>query len=322
MEQVHLGTTGTRVSRLGLGTAGFGTTLDEAAATELVGHALDAGITWFDTADAYADGRSEEILGRALAERRDEVVLSTKAFGRTGDGPNDAGSSRSHLLGAVEASLRRLRTDRIDLYQLHQPDPATPIEESLRTLEDLVRAGKVVHVGCSNFYPLQLCEALWAAKRLGATPFATEQIPYSPLDRRVEAELLPYAIRHGVGLIPYSVLAQGLLGGRYAGSAAPPGDSRCDREELWREWYRRIPPASFEHVTWLAELARERDTTLAALSAAWVLRREPIRTAIAGPRTPAQLDELAAGLDLELDETLLARIDERLPPGSFAAVPA
>ncbi len=322
MEQVHLGTTGTRVSRLGIGTAGFGTTLDEAAAIDLVEHALEAGITWFDTADADDEGRSEEILGRALGTRRDQVVVSTKAFGRTGPGANDAGSSRIHLLRAVEASLKRLGTDRIDLYQLHQPDPSTPVEESLRTLEDLVRSGKVVHVGCSNFFPVELSEAVWAARRIGATPFVTEQIPYSPLDRRIEAELLPYSMRHGIGLIPYSVLAQGLLGGRFEPGAPPPADSRCGKEDLWREWHRRIPAESLEHVAWLHALAREAGTTLPRLSIAWVLRAEPIRTAIAGPRTREHLDELVAGLDLRLDDTLLRRIDERLPPGSFAAVPA
>lgn len=315
MEYVRLGSTGLRVSRLGLGAACFGDPLGEAESLEVLRHAFDHGVNFVDTANAYGQGRSETIVGKAIAGR-DDIVISTKVFGRMGDGPNDRGSSRKHIVEQAEASLRRLGVEAIDLYQLHQPDPETPIEESLRALDDLVRAGKIRYAGCSNFYPVQLSDALWATRRLATAPISSEQVPYSLLDRRVEQELIPYCSREGVGLIAYTPLAQGILGGRYR-PGAPPDDSRCTRSDLWRHWYGQIPEHGFAAFERLATLAGDLAVPLPRLAIAWVLRADPILTTLVGPRTPAQLDDLTAALDLRLDAESLERIDEIVPAGGF-----
>ncbi len=235
MEHRQLGGSGLMVPVLSLGTATFGGgndffrhwgSTDVEGATRLVDICLEHGVSLFDTADVYSAGLSEEILGKAVAGRRDQVLLATKGTFRTAPGPNGRGSARHRLIGACEASLRRLGTDYIDLYQLHGFDAVTPVEETLRALDDLIRAGKVRYVGTSTYAAWQLVEALWVAKELGLNRFVCEQPPYNLLDRRVERELMPMARAHGVGVIPWSPLAGGLLTGKYRRGAPLPADSR------------------------------------------------------------------------------------------------
>jgi len=318
LELRTLGSTGLRVARLALGVADLGELTDEEEGIRVVRHALDSGIVLFDTANAYVGGLSESILGRALAGRRDEAVVSTKFGGRVGAGPDDCGGGRRHVLEQVEHSLRRLRTDRIDLYQIHHPDPATPIEETLEALDLLVRSGKVRHVGCSNFHPAQLAEALDASERRGLVRFATEQVPYHLLDRRIERELLALALRRDVVLLPYSPLAQGMLAGRYAADASPPPDSRFARLEDWRARFRGIPRDAFDRVQAIRGIATRAGIPLAQLAVAWALRDPAIPAVLVGARTPAHLDALLPAIGRSLDAATLDALDAVNPPGGFA----
>jgi len=317
MQSTRLGATGLIVPVLGLGTASFGDPLDAGASERLLHHALDRGLFLIDTADAYGGGRSEEIVGRVAATRRREMVLATKVSGRTGPGPNDAGASRAHIVSEVDRSLRRLRTDRVDLYLLHQPDPHTPIEESLVAIDDLVRAGKVVHAGVSNLHPVQLSDALWAGRRLGLAPLACEQAPLSLLDRRIEPELAPFARSQGVGIVSYSPLAQGILGGRYR-PGTPPEGSRAAASPAWRERYAAIPEGAFRRVDALAAIARDAGRSLPSLALAFVRATGLADATLLGPRTPDQLDALVAALETPLDDGSRRRIDAVHPPGGFA----
>lgn len=328
MRTDSLGTTGLQVSALAIGAACFGDPLAERESIAVLRRAFEHGVNLVDTADAYGAGRSETIVGKAIAGRREHVLISTKVFGSMGMGPNDRGSSRKHIVEAAEASLRRLGVDRIDLYQLHQPDPDVEIDESLAAMDDLVRAGKIHHAGCSNFFPSQLVDAVWAGRRIRGMAAsrttapsglpATEQVPYSILDRRIETELVPYCVRNGIGLLPYTPLAQGILGGRYRGTT-PPEDSRCSRSELWRQWFDRIPRPALDLAGELAQIADELGITLPQLAIAWVLRAGPVATTIVGVRTPEQVDELVAAIDIELDGAILERIDAIHPAGAFAS---
>jgi aryl-alcohol dehydrogenase-like predicted oxidoreductase len=317
MQYRSLGSTGLRVSAIGLGTADFGDSVTGREGVRLVRHALDRGVSLFDTANAYSGGRSEEILGEGIRGRRDDAILSTKFGGAVGPGPEDRGGGRRHVLEQIEASLRRLRTDRIDLYQIHHPDPATPIEETLDALDELVRSGKVLHVGCSNFHPPELAEALAASDRRGLARFVTEQAPYHLLDRRIETELLPLARREGVALLPYTPLCQGILSGRYR-PGEPPSDSRCARSEAWRARYAAIPDASHRIVARLKDIARDAGTTLPRLAVAWVLRHPDLAATLVGARTPERLDDLLPALEIPIDEGTSRRIDGVHPPGGFA----
>jgi aryl-alcohol dehydrogenase-like predicted oxidoreductase len=227
-----LGRSGLKVSRACLGTMTFGNTewgTDESESRRIVDAFIDAGHNFIDTADVYNAGISEEIVGRAIAAKRSDVVLATKGYNAMGSGPNDRGSSRAHLTDALEASLRRMGTDYIDLYQLHNWDHDTPIEESMATLDSFVRSGKVRYIGCSNFYASQLVEAQWAADRLGGTPFVSLQPQYSLIWRDIELDILPTATRHGMGIIVWSPLGGGMLTGKYTRGSEPPADGRLSR---------------------------------------------------------------------------------------------
>jgi aryl-alcohol dehydrogenase-like predicted oxidoreductase len=224
MEYRQLGASGVRVSVIGLGTNQFGGKVDQGGVDEIIAGALDLGINFIDTADVYTQGHSEETLGNALKGRWHQVVLATKGRSKMGEGPNDEGASRYHLVNAVEASLRRLQSDHIDLYQIHRWDETTPIDETLRTLDDLVRAGKIRYVGASNFAVWQLARANLLAEIRGWAPFITIQPHYHMLEREIERELLPYCGAYHVGILPYFPLAGGFLTGKYKrGQAAPPG---------------------------------------------------------------------------------------------------
>src|SRR5580692_3510949 len=232
MDFVSLGKSGLQVSRACLGTMTFGNTewgTDESESQRIVDTFIDAGHNFIDTADVYNAGVSEEFVGRAIAKKRGEVVLATKGYNTMGDGPNDRGSSRVHLTCALESSLRRLDTDYIDLYQLHNWDHDTPIEESMATLDGFVRSGKVRYIGCSNFYGSQLVEAQWAADRLGAAPLVSLQPQYSLIWRDIELDILPTATRHGMGVIVWSPLGGGMLTGKYATREDLPADGRLSR---------------------------------------------------------------------------------------------
>jgi aryl-alcohol dehydrogenase (NADP+) len=313
VEQRVLGRTGIRVGKLGLGTmvlGGWGNT-DAGECERIVGRALDAGVTLVDTADVYGEGTSEELVGRALRGRRDDVVLATKFHHPMGAGPNDRGSSRRWIVRAVEASLRRLGTDWIDLYQAHRPDPDTAIEETVGTLSDLVRAGKLRAWGTSTFPADEIVEAHWAAARTGGIGPHTEQPPYSLLTRGIEAQVLPACRRHGMGVVVWSPLAGGWLTGKYRGGVRPAGSRAATHGEHFDAGH----PAKEAAVEALAALAAEAGLPLAHLALAWATEHPAVSSALVGVRHEAQLDDLLGAADVRLDRDLLDRIDAIVAPG-------
>jgi aryl-alcohol dehydrogenase-like predicted oxidoreductase len=319
MEYRTLGRSGLSVSRAALGTMNFGTTkgvasVDEIEAERIVNEFLDSGHNLVDTADGYAGGQSEEIVGKTLAGKRDRVVLATKAFLPQGSGPNERGLSRIHLTKALEHSLRRLGTDYVDLYQCHQWDDATPIEETMATLDGFVRDGKVRYLGCSNFSAAQIVEAQWAAERYGGASFVSLQAEYSLLQREPEREVGAICDRHGLGILGWSPLGGGVLTGRYRRDSAAAADSRAGR--LYAS---PLPSAaSFADsmlsernlgiADYVATVAAALDTTAATVGLAWLAEQERATAIILGPRTAAQLRENLRGLEF------------RLPPGVSAAL--
>ena len=317
MEHRPLGRTGVQVSPLCLGAMMFGEwgNPDHDESIRIVHRALDAGIDFVDTADVYSAGESEEIVGKALAGRRDEVVLATKVHGRMGDGPNRQGNSRRWIVQEVEASLRRLQTDWIDLYQIHRPEPGTDVDETLGALTDLVRQGKIRYLGSSTFPPSQIVEAQWTAERRGRERFVCEQPPYSLLVRGVEAEVLPVCERYGMGVIPWSPLAGGWLSGRFRKGASP--ESRR-AERLPQRYDLSLPEnrRKLDAAEALAQLADEAGISLVHLALAFVLRHPAVTAAIVGPRTMEQLEGVLGATEVELSDDVLDRIDEIVPPGT------
>jgi aryl-alcohol dehydrogenase-like predicted oxidoreductase len=301
MEYRYLGRTGLKVSELCLGTMLFGGTTDEQTAHQMLDRFVEAGGTFIDTADVYGRGVSEEIIGRWLAPRsRDELVVATKGYGSMGSGPNDGGSGRKHLLSAVEASLRRLRTDYIDLYQIHVFDDGTPIEETLSTLDGLVLSGKVRFLGASNYAGWQLQKSIDLARQHDWEPFACLQPLYNLLDREAEWDLIPVCQQEGVGVIPWSPLRGGWLSGRYRRDMAePPAGSRVDADPDAGGWPEAWQTYANEH-TWevidaLAEVAEKTGRTPAQVALRWLMQRPGVTAPIVGARTLAQLeDNLAA----------------------------
>jgi aryl-alcohol dehydrogenase-like predicted oxidoreductase len=319
MEYRTLGRTGVRIAPLCLGTANFADPTDEAESIRIVARAIEAGVTLIDTGNSYKSGESERYIGRALRGMgaRDRVVLATKAHFPVGPGPNERGNSRLHLIRACEDSLRRLQTDHIDLYQIHRPDPDTPIEETLAALDDLVRQGKVRYVGCSTFPAWQVMEALALSERRGYVRFVTEQPPYNLLDRRIENELVPLAQRYGLGLITWSPAAMGILAGRYSDAKALPSDSRAAlRGGIYAA---RVTPAGVAAGRAFAELAREHGLSPVQLALLWVKDQPAISAPIFGPRTVAQLEEALPVLELHLSDELRSACDALVPPGSAVA---
>jgi len=310
-----LGRTGVRVSPLCLGTLNFGGPTPDEEALRIVHAALDAGINFVDTANTYHGGRSEEAVGKALAGRRDGVVLATKVHGRTGDGPNDEGNSRLHILRACDESLRRLKTDYIDLYQVHRPSPEIPIEETLGALTDLVRAGKVRYIGCSTHPAWMVMEALAVSERDGLARYVSEQPPYNLLDRRIENELLPMAARYGVAVLPWAPLAQGVLAGRYPAGAALPADSRAVRQPD-SIYSRRVTPRGIAAGQAFAALAREHGLPPGQLSLLWCKDQPGVTSPVVGPRTLEQLQDLIPVLGMSLTDEQRAACDTINPPGT------
>lgn len=310
--------TGVRVSPLTLGTMMFGAwgNPDHAESVRIIHAALDAGVNVVDTADVYGAGESEQIVGKALGGRRDDVFLATKFHGTMGEDPNRAGNSRRWIFRAVEESLRRLQTDWIDLYQVHRWDLGTDVEETLGALDDLVRAGKIRYAGTST-WPLQrVVEAQWVARRDARNRFVSEQPPYSILVRRIEGDLLPAARDYGIAILPWSPLAGGWLSGRYRLGQATPTSPRAqrvpDRYDLGDPANRRKLQAADA----LARLAEEAGLSLIQLSLAFVLRHPAITSAIIGPRTMEQLQSQLGADEVTLSDDVLDRIDEIVPPGT------
>ena len=316
MEYRNLGTAGVKVSPLWLGTAYFNTRIAEDDATSLIHAALDQGINVIDTANAYSEprGYAETIVGKAIKDCRDQVVLATKVFHPMGDGPNDRGSSRYHIMEQVHASLRRLDTERIDLYQLHRPDPETPIEETLRTLEDLRSQGKVLYYGTSKYAGWQLTEALWTSDRLGLAPIVSEQPEYSLVDRSIEAEVLPVTRKFGLGVVPYSPLGGGWLTGKYRRGENAPAGSRFAGRGM--DFAGAAYAPTFDALEGLAGMAETKGITMSQLALAWLLAQPGITAPIIGPRNPEQLQDNLGALEVTLTEGDLAAIDDIVPPAS------
>src|SRR6201996_7021485 len=319
MDHARLGRTGLQVSRLCLGTMTFGLQTDEEKAFAILDRAAEGGIDFLDSSDAYplggdlsTRGVTEEILGRWLRGKRDRFIVATKCFAPTGPAPFDAGNSRKHILSAVEASLRRLGTDYIDLYQLHGYDRSTPIDETLSALDDLVHQGKVRYTGCSNFLTYQLVRAIGRSETLGLARLDSVQPRYNLLFRQIEREMLPFCAEEGVGVIPYNPIAGGLLTGKHSRTAPPAEGTRftlgtAAANYQNRYWHER----EFDTVDELLQLADKAGTSLVTLAVAWVLANPAITAPIIGASRPDQLDASLAALDFVLGEDLKQQLDER-----------
>jgi 1-deoxyxylulose-5-phosphate synthase len=318
MRHVRLGRTGLSVSRLCLGTMTFGLQCDEPTSVAILDRAAAGGITFLDTSDVYplggsleTVGRTEEILGRWLARRRHDFVVATKCFGAMSARPWDRGLSRKHILDAIEGSLRRLRTDYVDLYQLHHPDAETPMDETLRALDDVVRAGKARYVGCSNYFAYQVARALGRSEVLGLARFDSVQPRYNLLFRQPERELLPLCREEGMGVIPYNPLAGGFLSGKHRREAGPTAGTRFTlgsaaaryQERYWRE-------REFATVEALRPMAAEAGISLARLAVAWTLAHPAVTAPIVGASRPEQLDDILPATEKGLDGDLKSRLDE------------
>lgn len=306
MNYRQLGKAGVRVSAIGLGTNQFGTQVDDAAVGEIIAAAQELGVNFIDTADAYGGGRSEESLGKALQGRWDQFVVATKFYGKMGEGTNDRGSSRYHLLNAVEGSLRRLGTDHIDLYQMHRWDDNTPIEETLRTLDDLISSGKVRYIGASNFAGWQLAQSNLLADIHNWEGVATVQNHYHMLERDAEREVIPYCQQHGVGFIPYFPLAGGFLTGKYRRDEEAPAGSRAERSRYVQEY---MTEANYDKVERLHDWAAKRDHTMVELAEAWLLAQPAVCSVISGVTKLSQLESNVRAAGWALAPTELEEIN-------------
>jgi aryl-alcohol dehydrogenase-like predicted oxidoreductase len=313
MQYRTLGKTGIKVSPYCLGAMMFGGlgNPDHDDCIRIIHKALDSGINFVDTADRYSNGESEEIVGKALKGRRGNVVLATKVHGPMGEDPNQQGNSRRWIMQAVEASLRRLQTDHIDLYQIHRPSPDTDIEETLSVLTDLMRAGKVRAIGSSTFPASEIVEAQWVAERRGLARFRSEQPPYSILNRGIEHEVLPVCQKYGMGAMVWSPLAKGMLTGRYRKGQALPESLRVKVFPKQMSDERNL-----EAVERLIPIAEAAGLSLAHMAIAFVMAHPGVTSAILGPRTMQHLDDLLAGVEVVLDDEILDRIDKVVPPGT------
>jgi len=322
MQHVRLGRTGLNVSRICLGTMTFGLQVDEDVSRTILDHAHDKGITFLDTADGYplggdltTVGRTEEILGRWMQGRREQFVVATKCFAPMGPNPWDAGTSRRHIMDAIDASLRRLQTDFVDLYQVHFDDRNVPLDETLGALDDLVRVGKVRYVGCSNFLAYRLARAIGVSEAKGFARFDCIQPRYNLIFREFERELFPLCLEEGIGVIPYNPIAGGLLSGKHDRSKPPEEGTRftlgtAGRMYQDRYWHDNV----FDTVDQLAKLADEAGIPLPTLAVAWTLANPAITAPIVGASRPEQLDATVAALDTSLDDDLLATLNELTAP--------
>lgn len=314
MDYRELGRAGIKVSPICIGNMNFGSGADEPSSRGIMDYAFDKGINFFDTANVYVKTVSETILGRWLKDggtaRRDKLILATKCYGKVGDEPNDRGLSRRHIMLACDASLKRLQTDRIDLYQCHHPDPV-PIEETMRAMDDLIRAGKIVYWGTSNFKAWHLTEATLKAERMNIPVPVSEQCPYSMVNRHVEQELAPFCMKFGVRMLPYSPLNAGRLSGLYR-KGKPIDDTPRNKPEAFRKALEK----NIDLIEALTALAGELGRRLSQLAYAFLYAQPHVCSVIVGPRTQAHLEEAVAALDLKLDEAVRKRIDELVAPGT------
>lgn len=323
MEYRTLGRTGVKVSPLCLGCMNFGGYTEQEESERIINNALDRGVNFLDTANAYNGGKSEEIIGEALKKngKRNRVVLATKVHHPMDDSdPNACHTHRRHIIEQCEASLRRLQTDHIDLYQLHRPDPHIPIDESLRAMDDLVRSGKVRYIGTSSFPAWQLLESLWVSKEYGLNRVVTEQPPYNLLDRRIERELIPMAKTYGIALITWSPSARGFFSGKYQRGQDTPENSRFKTEGnyggFFQQWIAdHLSEESFKILDVVTEIANEKNCTPLNLAIAWGLSNPGITSSLMGPRTIEQLESYLEALDVKLDEEDHARLDKVSIPG-------
>jgi aryl-alcohol dehydrogenase-like predicted oxidoreductase len=306
VEYRYFGTTGMRVSAIGVGCNPFGNEVDAVGAERIVNRALDLGVTYFDTADSYFEGRSEEFLGRALSGQRQRAIIATKVGNATGPGPNETGTSRRHLMEAVEASLRRLQTDYIDVYQIHSPDRHTPPEETMRALDDIVRQGKVRYIGCSNYFEWEACEAIWTARMHNLIPFVSCQEFYNLLYRDAEKRMAPFCQKYGLALIPYFPLAGAMLSGTYRRDVTPPEGSRGAIRPSFKRW---DSERNWRVQEQLAEFAEKRGWRLPELAVAWLLTRPMLCTAIAGADKAEHVETNVRALDVQLTPEDLAELD-------------
>jgi aryl-alcohol dehydrogenase-like predicted oxidoreductase len=321
MENRSLGRTGVMVSPLCLGTANFGGPTPEAECLQILDRALEGGINFIDTANVYNAGESERIVGKALKGngKREQVVLATKVHGRVGDGPNEGGTSLYHILKACEDSLRRLQTDRIDLYQLHRPSLTVPQDETLRAFDDLIRSGKVCHIGCSTHPAWMVMEALATSERLKLARYVSEQPPYNLLDRRIENELIPLAQRYGLAILPWSPLTGGLLAGRYPKGQPMAADSRIGRAAGTGFFADRVTAAGRDVAEKLAAYVRGRKMTVSQLALLWCKDQAGVTSPIIGPRTLAHLEDQLPVLEMQLTKEDQAFCDELVHPGNVVA---
>jgi aryl-alcohol dehydrogenase-like predicted oxidoreductase len=326
MEYRSLGRTGILVSNLCLGCMNFGWKTAEAESFDIIDKALDSGINFLDTANVYSRGASETIVGKALKRngKRDKIILATKVHGRMDD--DDilaAGNNRRHIIQQCEASLKRLQTDTIDLYQIHRPRSDTPIDESLRALDDLIRDGKVRYIGCSSFPAWRVMESLWVAKELGLNRFVSEQPPYHLLDRSIERELIPLAQTYGLAILPWSPLARGFLTGKYKRGQPIPGDTRLETDlegPFKKRSHQHFSDRAYDLLAVVEALAAEKECTPSQVALAWLISQPGVTSAIIGPRTISHLEDNLGALPVEISDEECRRLDELSEP-ELAIVP-
>lgn len=317
MQYRNLGSCGVKVSPVCLGTMMFGGQTSEADAVRIIHHALDQGVNFLDTANMYNAGQSEVVVGRAIRDRRDQVVLATKGRQAMGAGPNDKGASRVHLMRELDHSLRRMQVDFVDVYYQHTPDYETPIEETLRALDDMVRSGKVHYIACSNFRAWRLCEALWTSDRLNLHRFACVQPLYNIVNRDIEVELLPLCQEHGVGVVSYSPLARGILTGKYRPGESFPEGSRAARNDP-RMLQAELREASLVIARRIDEYCHARGTSSSQFALAWCLANPILTSVIIGPRTTEQFQDNMNCLNVEITAEDEAFINDLVPPGEHS----
>lgn len=306
MKYRQLGHSGLTVSEIGLGTNAFGKRADEQTSLSIIEHGIDQGVTFIDTANIYAAKQSEAIIGKALQGKREQVVLTTKAGLPTGQGPYDKGSSRRHLMQQLEGSLKRLQTDYVDLYQIHTFDPVTPLEETLRCLEDMISSGKVRYIGCSNYYAWELMKALGVSERLGITKYISHQTSYSLADRTPERELIPLCLDQGIGIIPYFPLAGGILTGKYLDHTHIPQGSRAETDPSFNRF---LTDKNLKLSIEVDAIAKQYDTTASQLSIAWLLHQQAVSTVIVGATKAEQLAANLEAAQLTLSQEVLDKLD-------------
>ncbi len=308
MEYRRLGNSGLMVSEIGLGGNNFGWWADESISSTVINQAIDTGINFIDTADVYDRGHSEEIIGRTLKGKRHQVILATKFGMPMGNGPNQKGGSRYYILQAVENSLKRLQTDYIDVYYMHTADGATPIAETMATLDTLIKGGKIRYIGCSNFDAWQISEAMWTAKTEYLTAFVVMQQGYNMLARRIEKELVPCCLAHNLSVVPYTPLANGLLTGKYQRGQTLPPDSRL-ATSVFPGLKRIYDEANWDLITKLDNFAKEYGHTLGELAIAWLLAKPWLSSVIAGARKPEQVTANAAAANWKLTPAEVAAVE-------------